>query len=1030
MKFVKTALILAILLACNLALSAAIPAAERQALIDLYNSTNGASWTNKANWLGAAGTENTWFGVTTDAGNTTVLQLNLQGNNLTGPIPSSLGDLSNLQWLNLGYNHPSTDNNGLTGSIPSSLGNLSNLQRLSLGYNQLTGSIPPELGNLSNLQQLSLNRNALTGSIPSSLGNLSNLQLLFLAENPLTGSIPPELGNLSNLELLKLFSNQLTGSIPSSLGNLSKLIYLQLNSNQLTGSIPSSLGNLSKLDYLSLHSNQLTGSIPTELGNLSKLVTLYLYSNQLTGSIPTSLTNLTSLNSSNTDIGFNAFHTSDAGLISFLNSKDSNWAATQTIAPTNISAVPGSASVNVSWTSITFTGYTGGYRIFYATVAGGPYTFYAQTANKSASSQLVSGLTPGIPYYFVVQTRTDAHANNLNVVTSENSDEVSATPPGIPATITATSPNGGESWVVGSTHNITWTTTGAIANVKIEYSTNGGTAWSTVIASTSNTGTFPWTVPNTPSTQCLVQVSEALTGTPADMSNAVFSIASSSSVAISGTVTAGGTALPNVAMNGLPGNPVTNASGQYTGTVDYNWTGIVTPSKTGYTFSPTNRAYSNITSSQSSQDYSGSSIITYTVSGYVQTTGVAGISGVVMSGLPNSPQTDANGYYSDSVNSGWSGTVTPSKAGYTFSPTSRTYSNVISNQSSQNYTGSAAVPTVKADFNGDGQEDILWRNMATGENYLWYMGQSMSGMQDAVTKESRNMSMDFAPARVIEVTGDIFKGEPPSISWDPRGGEIQTKAASISAGRFGELGPKTTVEIYKTPYEGIATILGLTRIGSAPVLTLADLNWQIVGTGDFNGDGKPDILWRNYVTGENGIWYMNAEIRIGANYLATVADTNWQIVGTGDYNRDGRLDILWRNNVTDENYYWYLNGLTKIGGDTPPSIKDLTWKIMGTADFNGDGRPDILWRNSVTGENGVWYMNEGYQLGADYLVTVTDLNWQIAGTGDFNGDGKPDILWRNSVTGENYIWYMNGVIRIGGEYLIPVTDLNWKIVNR
>ena len=90
-----------ILLACNLALSANIPAAERQALIDLYNSTNGASWTTKTNWNGAAGTENTWFGVTTDAENTKVLQLIIQDNNLVGTLPSSLGYLSNLTWLSL-----------------------------------------------------------------------------------------------------------------------------------------------------------------------------------------------------------------------------------------------------------------------------------------------------------------------------------------------------------------------------------------------------------------------------------------------------------------------------------------------------------------------------------------------------------------------------------------------------------------------------------------------------------------------------------------------------------------------------------------------------------------------------------------------------------------------------------------------------------------------------------------------------------------------------------------------------------------
>ena len=57
-----------------------------------------------------------------------------------------------------------------------------------------------------------------------------------------------------------------------------------------------------------------------------------------------------------------------------------------------------------------------------------------------------------------------------------------------------------------------------------------------------------------------------------------------------------------------------------------------------------------------------------------------------MNGLPGNPVTDSNGYYSADVNSGWSGTVTPSKAGYTFSPPNKVYSNVIADVNSQNYT--------------------------------------------------------------------------------------------------------------------------------------------------------------------------------------------------------------------------------------------------------------------------------------------------------------------------------------------------------
>jgi hypothetical protein len=435
------------------------PAIQRQALIDLYNATNGDAWTNKTGWKTAPlhtdgfampGTENTWFGVTTDTGVTTVIEIRLPENNLVGNIPGSLG-------------------------------------------------------NLNNLQQLRLNSNQLTGSIPASLGDLSNLQDLYLYSNGLTGSIPSELGRLSTLGALWISSNQLTGSIPTDLGNMSNLAHLILSSNQLTGSIPASLGDLSNLQQLRLNSNKLSGSIPT------------------------SLTNLTNLGSSTLSLDYNALYSADAGLTAFLDSKNPDWASTQTIAPTGVTAAPGNASAEVSWTPIAYTGDTGGYRVFYGTTSGGPYTFFAQTANKSTSSQLVSGLTPGIPYYFVVQTRTDIHANNLNVVDSENSDEATATPFVPSGTLTVTSPNGGEVWAGGSPQAITWTSTGTVGNVIVEYSTNGGGAWTTIIASTANDGTHPWTVPNVPSALCLVRVSET-DGSPSDVSDTAFTITTGSDV--------------------------------------------------------------------------------------------------------------------------------------------------------------------------------------------------------------------------------------------------------------------------------------------------------------------------------------------------------------------------------------------------------------------------------------------------------------------------------------------------------------------
>ena len=200
---------------------------DRAVLEAFYHATGGPNWTNSTNWLTDAPLDE-WVGVGTNH-NDRVMRLDLHDNQLTGLIPSSLGSLTNLEYLRLSRNQ-------LTGSIPPSLGSLTNLEYLWLSRNQLTGSIPPSLGSLTNLRLLSLGVNQLTGSIPSSLGSLTNLYYLGLLINQLTGSIPPSLGSLTNLEYLQLGVNQLTGSIPSSLGSLTNLeLTLELDGQPVDG---------------------------------------------------------------------------------------------------------------------------------------------------------------------------------------------------------------------------------------------------------------------------------------------------------------------------------------------------------------------------------------------------------------------------------------------------------------------------------------------------------------------------------------------------------------------------------------------------------------------------------------------------------------------------------------------------------------------------------------------------------------------------------------------------------------------------
>jgi C1A family cysteine protease len=202
---------------------------------------------------------------------------------------------------------------------------------------------------------------------------------------------------------------------------------------------------------------------------------------------------------------------------------------------------------------------------------------------------------------------------------------------------------------------------------------------------------------------------------------------------------------------------------------------------------------------------------------------------------------------------------------------------------------------------------------------------------------------------------------------------------------------------------------GATVSGVADLPGLSNLAYTIGGTGDFNGDGKPDILWRNTSTGANAVWYMNGATVNGVDDLPAFSNLAYTIGGVSDFNGDGKPDILWRNSATGANAIWYMNGVTITGTADLPALPNPAYAIGGTGDFNGDGKPDILWRNTSTGANAVWYMNGATVSGVADLPGLSNLAYTIGGTGDFNGDGKPDILWRNTSTGANAIWYMDGV---------------------
>ena len=101
--------------------------------------------------------------------------------------------------------------------------------------------------------------------------------------------------------------------------------------------------------------------------------------------------------------------------------------------------------------------------------------------------------------------------------------------------------------------------------------------------------------------------------------------------------------------------------GGYSISVPLNWSGTVTPSKSGYLFSPSSASFSNLTAAQTIQNFTATRV--YVISGNAV---LAGVTLSYVNGTPQTVVSDASGNYSIAVLSGWSGTVTPSKTSYAF----------------------------------------------------------------------------------------------------------------------------------------------------------------------------------------------------------------------------------------------------------------------------------------------------------------------------------------------------------------------------
>ena len=275
-------------------------------------------------------------------------------------------------------------------------------------------------------------------------------------------------------------------------------------------------------------------------------------------------------------------------------------------------------------------------------------------------------------------------------------------------------------------------------------------------------------------------------------------------------------------------------------------------------------------------------------------------------------------------------------------------------------------PDAANDFNGDGRSDILWRH-DSGLVTNW-LGNPSGGF----ASNHSNVSTNVATSWQVAGAGDFNGDGKDDILWRHDSGLI-TDWLGTANGSF--------ADNYANAAANVAT------------------SWQVAGVGDFDGDGKDDILWR-HDSGLISDWLGEADGGFGDNFANASANvaTSWKVIGTGDFNGDGKDDILWRHDgglIT--NWLGEADGGFADNYANAAANVATSWHIAGIGDFNGDGKDDILWRHdSGLLTNWLGEADGGFAPNNGNAWANVDTSWQVAATGDYNGDGRDDILWRHS----------------------------------
>ncbi len=291
-----------------------------------------------------------------------------------------------------------------------------------------------------------------------------------------------------------------------------------------------------------------------------------------------------------------------------------------------------------------------------------------------------------------------------------------------------------------------------------------------------------------------------------------------------------------------------------------------------------------------------------------------------------------------------------------------------------------------------------------------------------------------------EATGSQVNNASVSASTsDPTAGNNSASATTTVVFRKGDLDNDLKTDLFllyqPTNENWVWFMDGITRTSGVAVnpSTPASPTQRVVGVDDFNNDQRNDLVFWDSVTGAVEFWLMNGVNRQGPPVPISGAPTlapNWKLSATGDFNADGKPDIVWRNVISQKIVLWVMNGTVKINNiiPSPDQAVHANWEIVAALDLNADGNRDFLWYNSTSGKIVRWLMDASVvRITGDFTnpPNAGNNNWKVLAGGDYGvGPGgfpnTNDVVWRNDTSGNFVVWYLDTAgNRTFGTFTVP-----------